>query len=1152
VKRAADISEGLHQRVSAISRITVVTLILSLVSGVCALLVMYADIAPSVRLPILSSLIIALIVVGISLMLHKLSGEPRSGGFLVGSGADNVSRELTEFINLTSALIGIIELTESSIKHIFDNPAASRFFALQPKVTCDSELITAEPRLVDEVFREYCIESKARKAPVQFEYGMVQGTQHSWYTATVAPEQRTDSDPVQFTYLVEDITLAKANEIAHIESRERLAAALEAGSLGTWDWDIQRDIVFGDSILVQLYGVPSEYLRGAPAHKFLEHIHPEDRERVRKALNTTLENRLVYHEQYRVLDPNGKVHWVSATGRVISNSEGKPIRFPGVAIDITRLKEVEAELQSTTMAWKNQLQELESVYAYAPVGLGVIDGERRWVRVNNVMAEYFGRPCADFIGRKVHEVLPTVADGFERHLADSIQTRSPVLNVDVSGECPVNPGSIGTWRTNFYPLINGNGEIMGVNVVSKDISEDQRAMEEHRAHRVILDMVTLQKPLEVVLNILTDSIQKIFPGAISYILRDHEGARLVTPVTQEASSITESIFTPAMTPTELAPITDVITTRTELLIPDLERRSDVGFLERARKVGMRSCWMKPIVLSDGEVWGVSVIHHPTIRLNPIQRERDHLDVLVRLATTVIERKAFLDRLTSTTERLQYAERAGKIGVFDWNPQTGRVVWTPQLEESYGVAPGTFEGNYEGWRKRVYPDDRAAVTDHLARLMATGQKHFNHEYRIVHSSGEVRWTSDQGELSYSEDGIATRVVGVAIDVTERKRIEDQGRRDQERLKLALEGGNLGFWDWNIVTGAVQFGGNWASMLGYSAEEVEPHVRSWETLIHPDDKAEVERRLSKHLAGQSAVYEVEHRLRTKSGQWIWILDRGRVVERDADGRAIRAVGIHADIHEQRMIREKLNSEAKRKDEFIATLAHELRNPLAPLRTGLEILRRDPATQSAVQTREMMNRQLKHMVRLIDDLLDVSRISLGRLKLRLQQVTLRSIIESALEHSRPALDAVQHTLSVELPQEDVTLSVDAARLSQVVSNLLINAAKYTPVGGKITLATSADDDQVVIRVIDSGMGIPAEKLSEIFEMFSQIVSPLDRTQGGLGIGLALVRKLVQMHGGEVYAESAGLGLGSTFTVKIPRKASFAQSIRTDDTAGQVAANM
>lgn len=1121
-----------HRGPVAFSRTAAVVTLVAIVSGAFAALVVNSKIQSFVPLFLLTLASVSLVFIAVRIRARPRSKEDPQVSSNQGRLGGEALGELAECFEATPTLMGIVELDSHGLKHVLDNPAASRFFILESEVRTERGTEGKESRSINLLFREQCLESKARNAPVRFEFQTTRAGERRWFTGCVFPVRSRTIERAKFAYLVENITLAKENEISLIEARERLAAALEAGALATWDWDIQRDIVYGDSVLVNLYGLPPEYIRGAPAHKFLEHVHVEDRDRIQKQINAALETGGTYTEQYRTVGKDGRTRWVSATGRVILGSAGKPARFPGVAMEITHLKQVEEALQKATISSNNQFRELESVYTYAPVGLGVIDSERRWIRVNKVMAEYFGRPASDFIGKPVHEVLPTIADGFERHLVDSIESRKPVLNVEVSGECPIRVGSIRTWSTNFYPLINGHERIVGINVVTEDVTEDRRAIEEHRAHRTILEMVTMQEPLEAVLNVLTNAVEGIFPGAKSYILRSHDGAEFLAPLSPMESSLAQAIFIPSLSAEDLRVVSEVITRREELLIPDVSVRNEKGFLTRVRQAGMRSCWIKPIVLSDGSVWGACAIHHPTIRQNPTQGERDHLEVLVRLAATVIERRAFLEQLTTTSERLQYAEQAGRIGVFDWNPQTGVVVWTPQLEESFGLAPGSFEGTYEGWRKRVHPDDVGGVTDHLARLMASRSVHFTHEYRIIMPSGEVRWTSDQGEVSYNEAGQAVRMVGVAIDTTERRRIQEQGQRDQERLQLALEGGNLGFWDWDITTGAVQFGGMWASMLGYRPEEIEPHVRTWEALVHPEDKPEVDRKLTQHLAGETPIYEVEHRLKTKSGRWLWVLDRGRVVQRGADGKPLRAVGIHADINEQRMIRERLNSEARRKDEFIATLAHELRNPLAPLRTGLEILKRDPAGEPAVKAREMMNRQLSHMVRLIEDLLDVSRISLGKLELRIEKITLESIIESALEHSRPAIEGAHHELSIKLVKEEVVLPGDLARLSQVVANLLVNAAKYTTPGGKISVVTGVDDGHVTIQVSDSGIGIPVDKLGDIFEMFSQVYSPLDRTQGGLGIGLALVRRLVQMHHGEVYAESPGPGLGSTFTVRLPRE--------------------
>jgi signal transduction histidine kinase len=230
------------------------------------------------------------------------------------------------------------------------------------------------------------------------------------------------------------------------------------------------------------------------------------------------------------------------------------------------------------------------------------------------------------------------------------------------------------------------------------------------------------------------------------------------------------------------------------------------------------------------------------------------------------------------------------------------------------------------------------------------------------------------------------------------------------------------------------------------------------------------------------------------------------------------------------EALKEADRLKDEFLATLAHELRNPLAPIRHGLDILRRNSDSSVAADIRDMMDRQLSHLVRLIDDLLDISRVSQGKIELRKETILAADICRSALETSRPLIDAANHVLTVDIPLEPIWLDADLMRLAQVVANLLNNAAKYTPKGGRIKLSVQSHDDAAAIVVSDNGIGIPENMLAKVFQLFAQVDNRADLTQGGLGIGLALVKKLVVMHGGSVEAESAGVGQGSTFTVRLP----------------------
>ncbi len=251
---------------------------------------------------------------------------------------------------------------------------------------------------------------------------------------------------------------------------------------------------------------------------------------------------------------------------------------------------------------------------------------------------------------------------------------------------------------------------------------------------------------------------------------------------------------------------------------------------------------------------------------------------------------------------------------------------------------------------------------------------------------------------------------------------------------------------------------------------------------------------------------------------------------DGEVEAVAGTTRDVTDRKAAEDFLRESDRRKDEFLALLAHELRNPLAPLRNGLQVVRMSQDQSVRERSQEMMERQLGHMVRLVDDLLDISRVSRNKMDLRMSRIVLSEVIRSAVETARPAIDAAGHHLDVALPREAVYLNADLIRLAQVFSNLLTNSAKYTERGGRIQIAAKTQDGMVSILVQDNGIGIPANSLKTIFDMFSQVDRSIERATGGLGIGLALVKGLVEMHGGTVEAHSPGPGRGSTFTVRLP----------------------
>jgi PAS domain S-box-containing protein len=483
-------------------------------------------------------------------------------------------------------------------------------------------------------------------------------------------------------------------------------------------------------------------------------------------------------------------------------------------------------------------------------------------------------------------------------------------------------------------------------------------------------------------------------------------------------------------------------------------------------------------------------------------------------------------------------------IFVWDLEAGIVAWNRGCEELYGYTRLEALGRSpHELLKTQHPIPLAEV---VAQLVAS-----------TNWTGELRHTTKDGHPVIVEsrqqwvhfDG-RHAVLETNRDISARKQAELAVRESRQQLALALEAGNLGFWDWDVPSGRVQFGGRWATMLGYDPGEIEPHVQAWERLVHPDDKAAVMATLADHLEGRTDFYECEHRIRHKDGSWRWILDRGRVVARAADGRPLRALGTHADVTARREAEEALRAADRRNDEFLAMLAHELRNPLAPIRNAVQVLRKSDENQPTTRQHlrrllPMIDRQVHHLVRLVDDLLEVSRISRGKIELRKEPVELASVIGHAVDTSLPLIQEAGHRLAMALPEEPMRLDADPVRLAQVFSNLLNNAARYTPPGGRIGVRAERRGHEVAVSVCDTGEGILADELPRVFDPFTQVSRSIDRFQEGLGLGLALVRSLVELHGGRVEVHSEGLGQGSEFVVYLPLAPQRPDSAETDRAA-------
>lgn len=453
---------------------------------------------------------------------------------------------------------------------------------------------------------------------------------------------------------------------------------------------------------------------------------------------------------------------------------------------------------------------------------------------------------------------------------------------------------------------------------------------------------------------------------------------------------------------------------------------------------------------------------------------------------------------------------------------GEIHWYNERWYAYiGGTPGAAQTAL--WH---YTD--AASAQQLRAAIIAGQP-FQMTVPLRGADGLVRPFFTSAAPLRNADGRIVQWFGTNTDLSPIERAERAVRESEERLREGLIAARMVVWDWDLDSGAVLHSDNAVDVLGY----VPPNVESaWET-IHPDDREPLQAIVAKALEpGSGDAYERVLRIMPRHGgaeQHLWVEVRGRVL-RNEQGRAIAVRGIMLDINQRKRAEDALVAANTRKDDFLAMLAHELRNPLAPISTAAQILQRIPVDAKVRELSDIIGRQSEHMNNLVDDLLDVSRVTRGLIKLDRETVPVDEIVAGAIEQVRGLLEARRHQWRIEADTGGACVHADRTRMVQVLANLLNNAAKYTPEGGHIAVQAAVEGQTVRLAVRDNGIGMTPELLPHVFELFIQAERSPDRSQGGLGLGLTLVRSLTELHGGSVTAHSAGPGQGSEFVLTLP----------------------
>ncbi|MBF6651072.1 PAS domain S-box protein, partial [Methylobacter sp. BlB1] len=510
--------------------------------------------------------------------------------------------------------------------------------------------------------------------------------------------------------------------------------------------------------------------------------------------------------------------------------------------------------------------------------------------------------------------------------------------------------------------------------------------------------------------------------------------------------------------------------------------------------------------------------------------------LATVSMDITDRKRVEEALRESQIDLNRAQAVAHVGSWRMDIHKNILEWSDENYRIFGVSKGT-PLTYESFLDAVHPADRELVDKTWKEALAG--KHYDLEHRLIVGK-KIKWVRELAELEFDEHGSLLGAFGTTEDITDIKGAQEALHHERAFLRQVIDAAPSMIFvkdkEGRFILAnnslAHCYGTDPEGLIGltdadfnFDGDEV--------THFRQDDLDVIHNRKPKIIP--------EEKVTCRDGVIRWY-STVKIPLFEDDNSCNKLLGVASDITERKRAEEALRLADRRKDEFLAMLAHELRNPLAPIRNAVQLLKMlEPTDPKLAWSRNVIDRQVTHMARLLDDLLDVARIMQGKIRLNMERFELTEILNNAIETSRPLIESRGQELIISQTTTPPWIEGDRIRLAQVLSNLLNNAAKYTSEGGKITLSVMREDSSAVIEVRDTGIGISPDILPQIFDLFTQADHSLAHAQGGLGIGLTLVRELIEIHGGTVTASSAGIGQGSTFTVRLPALAMPSSAIES-----------
>lgn len=936
------------------------------------------------------------------------------------------------------------------------------------------------------------LKATERQTAFQLEYRLRRDDgEYRWAIDAASPRMGQDGEFEGFIGSVIDIHDRKQAELALQEAHIQLEAALTAGEIYTWRWNITEDVLTGDRNFAHLFGVdPEQAAAGLPLDTFLGGIHPEDRPRIAARVEQAIATGENYTEEYRVYNADGEERCVIARGRVEYDANGNAIAFPGALADITERRKAEEALRFSEERYRTLFESMDEGFCVIEMlfddsGKPV---DHRFLETNPAFERQSG--LVNVQGKRMRELIPNHEEHWFEIYGRVAQTGTPIRFEN-------RAEALQRWY-DLYAFRIGQPGSQKVAVLFTNISERKRTEQE------------LQES-EARFRTLADNISQFAwmtneKGEVVWYNRrwfDYTG----TTLEEMQGWGWQKVHHPE---------------HVDRVVNKFRRCIEAGEL-----------WEDtfPLRDKDGEYrWFLS-------RAIPIRDEQGRVLRWFGTNTDITELRQTQIELQRTTEQLNLALKSAPLTLFTQDLDL-RYTWIYNPIQSLSMEEMIGQRDED----LISAETAARLTELKQQVLETGTS-LREEVKVATAERTAYYDLTVDPIRDGQNAI----VGVscaAVDITDRTLAEEALRESEDRLRIAIETAQMGTWDFNPTTGILRWDDQCKATFGMSPT-AEVNYDVFLAGLHPDDRDRTHQVVLQSFDPETGgEYDIEYRtIGLEDGIERWVAARGKAFFNSA-GEAIRFIGTVLNITEKKRAeaeREQLlrreqtaRAEAERanrvKDEFLAVLSHELRSPLNPILGWTKLLqsRKLDAARTA-EALSTIERNAKLQTQLIDDLLDVAKILRGKLSLNMASVNLAFVIEAAIGTVGTAAGAKSISLHPVLPNIGQVFG-DAARLQQIVWNLLSNAIKFTSDGGRVDIQLQQVGTQAHIIVRDTGKGISPDFLPHIFESFQQEDTSITRKYGGLGLGLAIVRQLVEAHGGAITADSPGEGLGATFTVQLP----------------------